>query len=57
LVRAGTSIRLDEQRIDAHEHALADFEAGGPDVDLPGPIPKHQLEADRRCSNARGTKS
>ena len=43
-----SAIRLDEERMDTHEHAIAEFEAGGRGTDLPGFVPKHQQEADRQ---------
>lgn len=47
-----SSIRLDEDRIDTHEHALAEFESGGSGTDLPGFVPKHKQEADRQVEQS-----
>jgi hypothetical protein len=45
LRKYAASIRLDEQRADEHEHALAEFERGEPGENLLRLAPKHQAEA------------
>lgn len=45
LQQHGSAIRLSEQEIDAHEHALTEYEQGGEGSELLAMVQKHQQEA------------
>jgi septal ring factor EnvC (AmiA/AmiB activator) len=45
LQKHGSAVRLSEQEMDAHEHALTEFEQGGAGDELLAMIQKHRQEA------------